>query len=168
MANTYTLIQAQTLASSAASVTFSSIPATFTDLLLRISARNTSTGGDCVITFNGSASSYTNKILTGNGTAASSTAGSITGLDSELVPSSYTASTFSNSDVYIPNYLSTSNSKSVSIDTVSENNAATAYADFIAGLWAATPAAITSITCTPNANNFAQYSTFYLYGIKNS
>ena len=39
MATTYTLITSQTLASSAASVTFSSIPSTYTDLVLRVSAR---------------------------------------------------------------------------------------------------------------------------------
>ena len=39
-ANTYTLISSNVLASSAATVTFSSIPATYTDLVLRVSARN--------------------------------------------------------------------------------------------------------------------------------
>jgi hypothetical protein len=44
MANTYTLIESQVLGSSAASVTFSAIPATYTDLVLKFSSRNDDTG----------------------------------------------------------------------------------------------------------------------------
>jgi len=39
MPSTYTLISSNVLGSSAASVTFSAIPSTYTDLVLRISAR---------------------------------------------------------------------------------------------------------------------------------
>jgi hypothetical protein len=38
MANTYTLIASNTLGASAASVTFSAIPSTYTDLVVRYSA----------------------------------------------------------------------------------------------------------------------------------
>ena len=77
-----------------------------------------------------------------------------------------TANTFANVSIYIPNYTS-ANYKSVSIDAVTENNATTAYAFLSAGLWSNT-AAITSATITNSSGNYVQYSTAYLYGIKNS
>ena len=75
MANTYTLISSNTLTSSAASVTFSSIPATYTDLVLRISARSdrVSTTDRLRLTFNSdTATNYSNITLVGDGAAASS------------------------------------------------------------------------------------------------
>ena len=56
-ANTYTLISSNVLGSSAASVTFSSIPATYTDLVLRVSAR-TDADDTSLITFNGTTTGY--------------------------------------------------------------------------------------------------------------
>jgi hypothetical protein len=79
-------------------------------------------------------------------------------------PSSATASTFASADIYIPNYTS-SDYKSISIDTVTEKNATDAYMRLTAGLWSNT-AAITSIGLNCSASgNFVQYSTFYLYGV---
>jgi hypothetical protein len=75
MANTYTLIESQVLGSSAASVTFSSIPATYTDLVLKVSVRsNRAAGFDNIdIRFNGdSASNYSRTIISGNGEEVSS------------------------------------------------------------------------------------------------
>ncbi len=75
-----------------------------------------------------------------------------------------TSNTFANAELYIPNYTS-SNYKSASTDSVTENNATSALAIMTAGLWSNT-AAITSITLTPDsATNFVQYSTFSLYGL---
>jgi hypothetical protein len=81
-----------------------------------------------------------------------------------------TANTFGSIDIFIPNYAS-SKYKSVSADSVTENNATAAFARFGAAVWSDT-AAITSLTLfnqdyTPS-NAFMQYSTAYLYGIKNS
>jgi hypothetical protein len=80
--------------------------------------------------------------------------------------STYTANTFSNIELYIPDYAGFNN-KSISNDGVSENNATTAQQAFQAILWRNT-AAITSISMTDGGGNFAQYSTATLYGIKNS
>jgi hypothetical protein len=156
----------------ATDITFSSIPATYTDLKVVISSRSTITGGPAEanrISFNGDTTNgnYTQKRLLGSGTAASSQ--SQTGREtffSTGVPA--TANTFANSEIYIPNYAS-ANAKSASIDTVSENNATEAYAALIAILWSGT-AAITSIAFTPEtpATSFVQYTTATLYGIKNS
>jgi hypothetical protein len=73
-----------------------------------------------------------------------------------------TANTFGSGDFYIPNYTS-ANYKSVSYDVTEENNATQSYSQLGAGLWSNT-AAITSITLTA-VPTFAQYSTFYLYGV---
>jgi hypothetical protein len=71
MANTYTLIESQVLGSSAASVTFSAIPATYTDLVLRVSAR-TDADDTSLITFNGTTTGYSITRLNGNGATATS------------------------------------------------------------------------------------------------
>jgi hypothetical protein len=169
MANTYKLINSNTVGSGGvSSVTFSSIPATYTDLLIVSSTRTdrASQTADWVkISFNGSTSSFSLRELEGDGTTAASYTGSQ--LAFFATASTATANTFGNSEVYIPNYTS-SNYKSYSANTVTENNATSANAAINAGLWSNT-AAITSISFTPNiGTNFVQYSTFYLYGILKS
>jgi len=173
MANTYTLIASSTVGSGgASSIDFTSIPSTYTDLLLKVSARNdaATTVGGLWIQFNGSTSSLSARNLYGTGSAAGSfTDTAIFGYSDAA---SATASTFSNVDFYVPNYAG-SNYKSVSVDAVMENNATAASASLGAGLWSNT-AAITSIKLQTFNNsssalaNFVQYSTAYLYGIKNS
>jgi len=81
-------------------------------------------------------------------------------------PSDYTSNTFANSENYLPNYAG-SNNKSMSVDVVTENNATASFTAFYAQLWTNT-AAVNRITLTPNAGNFAQYSTATLYGISNA
>ena len=168
---TYVKIASNTVgAGGAATVTFSSIPATYTDLVIKLSARgdsSTSTKYTIYGTFNGSTSSYSGKYLEGNGASAASGAMPTTGFGAgNFDNATFTANTFGNSEIYIPNYAS-ANYKSVSVDATTENNATTSYADFYAGLWSNT-AAITSVTLTPEAGNFVQYSTFTLYGISNA
>ncbi len=171
MANTYTLISSTTLGSTTASVTFSSIPQTYTDLLLKISSRTTNTSfGETIrirpnnLTTNGSA-----RVLRGfSGTSTSSyTYSSVLATNNSLGDGA-TASTFASIDVYIPNYTS-SNYKSFSSDAVSENNAADGRQDIIASLWSTT-AAITSLILDNDSTpfSFTANSTFYLYGIRNS
>lgn len=171
MANTYVLISSNTVGvGGAASVTFSSIPSTYTDLQIVASARGTNTAAYqyALITFNSSTSGYSYKILEGNGAAGSSFgSASDTSLQANIgTGSTATASVFGNFSLYIPNYAGSSN-KSASVDTVGENNATTAYMALEAGLLANT-AAITSITLTGSTFPFVQYSTFYLYGISKS
>jgi len=174
MANTYTLIASNTVGSGGTSaITFSSIPATYTDLLVKMTARGTDTstngwnqGG---ITFNSSAANYSSTIIVGRGDlAAVSFTGGSTALDYIFYISNSvtTANTFASTDIYIPNYAG-SNYKTVSSDFVEENNAARAIMGLNAGLWSDT-AAITSLTLTPSVGTLVQYSTAYLYGIKNS
>jgi len=167
MPNTYTLIASSTVGGGgAANVDLTSIPATYTDLVLVFSARSVRavTVEGIYLYFNNDTTNgnYAYKRLQGTGSTAAS--------DSSILVepgASATASTFGNASVYVPNYLG-STQKSFSADAVTENNATGAEAVLIAGKWSGT-SAITSIKLVPeSANNFAQYSTFYLYGIKNS
>ena len=167
MATTYTLISSVTVGSGGATtMTFSSIPQTYTDLLLKISSRNTTGGADNHrISFNGNTTSYSFRALEGNGSSAGSF-NDVVRLVGLINGSTSTASTFSNNEIYIPNYTS-SNNKSFSTDSVTENNGTTAYAQLWASLWSNT-AAITSIDIDANTLTFAQYTTAYLYGISNA
>ena len=174
MANTYTLISSNTVGSGGvASVTFSSIPATYTDLLVRASARVTTVDTEefLRLEFNGSGgTAYSSRIFYGNGSAtASASESGVANVNYAGMAnaSASTSNTFTNCEIYIPNYAG-SNNKSFSSNIAEEQNATKAFNVATAGLWANT-AAITSIKLTPaNAGTLVQYSTFYLYGIKNS
>jgi len=173
MANTYTLIASSIVGSGGATtITFSSIPSTYTDLLVKASLRNdrSAVAEDYGIFFNGDTTSgnYSAKELLGSGSAASSRSAYNYGL--LVVSNNSTANTFGNLEVYIPNYAGSA-AKSASVDAVTENNATEAYAGLTARLWTGT-AAITSITIDKGdsgvTNTFLQYSTAYLYGISSS
>lgn len=166
--NTFTLISSTTVgAGGTSAITFSSIPATYTDLCLKLSLRYNIAiiAGGLGLTLNGSTANFTYRYLEGNGSAASSGNGTGSFIGNS-VGASATSNTFSNTKIYIPNYAG-STYKSISIDAVTENNATTAYADLLANLWSVT-SAINSISIDVGANSFVQYSTAYLYGIKNS
>jgi hypothetical protein len=162
---TYQLIEAKTLGSSTASITFTSIPQTYTDLKVVFSVRNTSTENGLLVSFNGSSANFTNRRLYVSGTSIASYSGS--DLFTYIVRSDHTANTFGNTEIYIPNYTSSA-FKSITIDNVNENDASNSEMALMAGLWSQT-ANITSIgLASTGAGSLAQHSTFYLYGIKNS
>jgi len=170
---TYTLISSNVLSSSAASVTFSAIPSTFSDLVLKVSTR-----GDGATTFqfinfefNADASAiYSYTTLRGNGSAAASNATSSQTLGqvyNSTNGDSATANTFSNSEFYIPNYTSTT-SKPLSTFGAAETNATAAGLSANAHLFRNT-SAITSIKLWSNTGaNWMAGSSFYLYGISNA
>ena len=168
MANTYQLIEAKTLGSAVSSVTFSSIPSTYTDLELVFSARSSYsdiiTGYSIKFNSDATTSNYTYKRIYGGGSGTPSSDSSVNSLFANA--DSSTANTFGNGKIYISNYTS-SNAKSSSLDYVTENNATSAYAGLAALTWSGT-ATINSITITPTDGNLMINSTFYLYGIKNS
>jgi hypothetical protein len=174
MATTYTLISSNVLASSAASVTFSAIPATYTDLVVRFSARSDAAAIITTIRtrINGiTTSTYSLTRLVGDpsGSSVSSSAvSSGTGFTSTYaVADSATANTFSSNEIYIPSYTANQN-KPLSTFSVSENNSTEAYEQIAANLWSNT-AAITSIAFDfSGGQNFKSGSSFYLYGISNA
>ena len=169
MANTYTLIASSTVGSGgAASIDFTSIPSTYTDLLIKTSLRSAiaSINPGLLIKFNTSALNFTGVNVYGDGSAASSYTDTV-GEIGILAGNSATANTFGNCDIYIPNYAGSTN-KSFSVDSVNENNATSATQFLYANLWSQT-AAITAISLrSGGAVNLLQYSTAYLYGISNS
>jgi len=165
---TYTLISSVTVGSGgAASIEFTSIPNTYTDLAISTSQRISSASpwSDVSVSFNNSTSNLSSLWLNAEGgsTVGYGTSGSA--IYYWTAANSATSNTFGNGFIYIPNYAG-SNFKSVSIDNVGENNAANTILVFTAGLWSNT-SAITSVKLT-GANNFMQYSTAYLYGISNA
>ena len=165
---TYTLISSVTVGSGgAANIEFTSIPSTYTDLVIKNSLRATGATSGGFLTFNNNTTGYSERLLYGTGSASGSANNSGAGFvwAFETVLSTYTANTFSNGDIYIPNYTS-SNYKSVSVDNVQENNATASDQYLVAGLWSNT-SAITSIKLA-SGSTFAQHSTAYLYGISNA
>ena len=173
MPATYTLISSNVLSSSAASVTFSAIPATYTDLVLRISARtdNGAIQSNSRIQFNSDTSSnYSETWVRGNGaTAASSRVSNQTNiLEALLVDGNgATSNTFGSLEMYIPSYTVSQN-KPISTIAMTETNGTTAYIYATANLWRNT-AAITSIYIEAGATvNYLSGSSFYLYGISSS
>ena len=168
MANTYTLIASSTVGSGgASSIDFTSIPATYTDLVLKFSLRDgtyASTLATAYVKFNNTTANRSTRWLYGNGSAAGS--GNASNMYLPNIPgNTATASTFGNGELYIPNYAGSTN-KSSSADVVPEGNTSSTYMSLVANLWSDT-SAINQITLTSDGN-FAQYSTAYLYGIKNS
>ena len=165
----YVLLERITVgAAGASSVTFSSIPQTgYTDLVVKMTCRFDLPydAANLNIRFNGdSAANYSTRRLKGTGSAAISdnTSAATTMVFNYGAGDTLTANTFSNGEMYIPNYTS-ANYKSVSSDVVTENNATAAYTVLQAGLWSNT-AAITSIVIACDGNWKAN-STFYLYGV---
>ena len=152
-------------AGGAASIDFTSIPQTYTDLHLLVSLREeSSTSAVAFIKFNNSTANRSERYIQGNGSSA--TSGTTSVLQFIVCQPSDTASTFGNASIYIPNYTS-SNFKSVSSDSVSENNATGAFSRLVAGLWSDT-SAINQITITTNTGDVAEYSTATLYGVSNT
>ena len=163
---TFTQIGVAQVAGAGGSSTFdfTSIPSTYTDLVIKLSARATSSGGWVNVTFNGTSSNLSGRYLYANPNNAP-----VSGTGAPILytnPSGVTASVFGSSELYVTNYAASAN-KSMSIDTINENNGTATDMLFQAALWSDS-AAITRITLTPNTGLLAQYSTAYLYGVSNA
>jgi len=169
MATTYNLIQRTLLTSTTATISFTSIPQTYTDLVFLISARqNSSNYGGFYMKFNGSVvnSNVTAKRMFGNsGGVYNSTSTEMTW----VYGSGMTANAFSGGQIYIPNYTS-SNNKSAWLEGTQESNMGVTQM-LTAWLWSQT-AAVTQVDFGvfdggyPDA--FVQHSSISLYGISNA
>jgi hypothetical protein len=153
----------------AASVTFSSIPATYTDLIIVASARHTSATGDNLIAqLNGTTTGYTSRYLGGTGLGVENYTASSLGITSGLLMgniggTSYTANTFQASQITIPNYAGTT-AKICIANGGFENNGTTGNHSITTSQSTVT-AAITSILIKSAFYNLAEHSTFSLYGV---
>jgi hypothetical protein len=168
MPNNYVLLETIALTQSATSVTFDNLPTSgYTDLKVVISGRDSSStgvsGGGYSFTIypNGLSTNISQRSIFG---AGSGTPGSYTDTQmyNPIEMNADTANTYSNVEIYVPNYRS-SNPKSFNIDGVTENNATSAASRLAAGLWNST-AAITSLQFNAYSTWMAG-STFSLYGI---
>ena len=168
MPNNYVLLETIALTQSAASVTFDNLPTSgYTDLKVVASARGVTVRADdyLKIAFNNVSTNQTARLLYGTGSAAGSQTDTL--IYGPISGDGGTASTFGSTEFYIPNYRSTTAAKSVSIESVQENNTTTATMYLNAGLWnPSTQAAITTITLSPYyGTGFTANSTFSLYGV---
>ena len=159
--STYTPIATTTLGSAQAAYTFSSIPSTYTDLVLISSDVNA--GADyAFIRFNSdSGANYSGTLLDGSGSAASS--GRLTnGSGSPFANGIYIGQTVNAQNTRIINIMNYANT--TTLKTVLTRSSLTTFVSAYVGLWNNT-AAITSITLTANGTTFSTGSTFTLYGI---
>jgi hypothetical protein len=160
------LIETKTLGAAAASIEFTSIPQTFTDVVMTCSIRDTSASvlNNFILRINGVSTNSTIRTLFGNGSSASTYSDTAIFAEGGANGNNSTANTFSNVQFYFPNYSGSTN-KSVSIDSVTENNATLGLQAISAGLWSQTTA-INSLGIVPNGVvNFVAGSTISLYGI---
>lgn len=174
MPATYTLIASNTLSSSAASVTFSAIPATYTDLVLRMSSRQatSNTTDEMVIRYNGiTTTTYSTTTVNGQGSTTYSFRASNQTYFGDLGVSegnSPTASTFGSVEIYIPNYTVAAHIPSSGTSAIENNSATNNWVGATAGLWR-NNGPVSSISITAGSSStFNSGSSFFLYGIKSS
>ena len=161
MPATYEPIATQTLGSATASITFSSIPATYTDIVL-VCRQATNADANTQLQFNGdTGSNYSTTFLRGNGTAASSARDSN---QTQMNLESFGFPTSAFGAITIANIMNYSNS-TTNKTTLSRGSNANTGVTAASHLWRNT-AAITSMTILNNASTFSAGSVFTLYGIK--
>lgn len=178
MANTFTLINSTTLASDQSTIVFSSIPQTYTDLVLKASLQVNKASptvfrymyyvlnGDTTNTW------YSDTYLLGDGAStASGRDSSATAANTAETPVNATgggANVFTNFELYLPNYTSTT-SKPFTQNTAMERNVTSGAYNMQQALLYRNTTAITSIGLyISTADNWITGSTAYLYGIKSS
>lgn len=165
--STMTPIATNTLTAAAASVTFSNLPQTYTDLVLVMNGQSVqaTTYDNLIIQFNGdTGSNYSRTRLNGySGGAVSERSSNATShLIGPITGTSYSSSIFSPSITQIQNYTNTTTNKTA----LYRSNSQDGYVQAGVALWRNT-AAITSITIqTLSGSNLAANCTFTLYGIK--
>ena len=153
---TYIALATTTLGSAASSVTFSSIPATYRDLILVMDAVSTSTRGIIMRVNGDSGGNYSYVYANGDGSSATSAAASgQTAFTQGAVATSKTNNIFQFMD-----YSATDKHKTL----LSRFNGASLSTQMAAERWANT-SAITSIAISITVTTFSAGSTFSLYGV---
>jgi hypothetical protein len=160
--STYTPIATTTLGSVATSYTFSSIPNTYTDLVLVMNSIADSTAFHIYARYNSdSGSNYSQTILYGDGTSAGSTRETSQAQSRFSYGGAVRTTSPTTTIVNFENYSNTTTYKTV----IARNGRASDGTDAVISLWRST-AAINSIQIFNSASvNFAVGSTFTLYGI---
>jgi hypothetical protein len=169
MALTYQLIQGITgqgnpytvpASSTVANVTFSNIPSTYTDLVVRVSGRSSAASPEgTYITFNGSQSNFSGTYILGDGSSPS--IGNIARYIGSIYGGGSSSNVFNCSYIYISNY-SSATTKTFTVSNAAENNATQGYNNIMGGQWA-NNSIINSVRI--ESTGFTQNSSFTLYGI---
>lgn len=173
MPSTYTLISSNILSTATASVTFSALPTTYTDLVLRASVRGNGSGYNSPFRLKINAdtgNNYSRTRVYGIGSSAVSNRASneADNIDTSFFnQSTSTSDTFSSIEVYVPNYRSTVD-KPISGDGALENNSTADWIRSAHSVLYRTSSAITSLEFFTNSGSFVSGSSFYLYGISKS
>jgi hypothetical protein len=165
MPNTYTELLKTTVSTTTNTVSFTSIPQTYTDLRLVIAAGETGGGNGGFITFNndgGTGSLYSFTRMVGDGSSASSARGTNRNTNTWVLGNGIAVPT-TPTDVATIDIMNYSNTTTFKTSLARENNAAGGTVANVI-LWRNT-AAINRIDITYSAANFAVGSTFSLYGI---
>jgi hypothetical protein len=159
--NTYVALDKVTVGTATSSITFSSIPQGYTDLVIVTNLKGSGSANYPIIELNGdTGNNYSETFITGNGSTASSARYSNTvGYLINNVVTTTTDFSFNNI-IHLMNYSNTTTYKTV----LSRANAAGSGTEAGVLLWRNT-SAISSITIRTNGNNWATGSTFSLYGI---
>ena len=160
MTATYKKIATSTLGSSQADVTFSSIPATYTDLVLISNVKLTTSGGEYIAYQLNSNTSvvYSSTYLYGTGSSA------LSGRVSDEASGRFGNGGISNFEVNITNFNNYSNT-TTNKTVISRSSLTGSFTLVYCSLWRNT-SAINSIRLFPSTANWASGSTFTLYGIK--
>ena len=161
MATTYTLISSVTVNTATNTISFTSIPQTYTDLVIKASLRGSTTTTTFAVQVNGTTITSVIRLFGGGNFTSADTFN-----EHYINPSDFTANAFGSTDLYFPNYA-TSINKTYGVDSVGENDATQAYMNFASNLTNITNP-ITSINLIRTSGNFVQYSSADLYGISNA
>lgn len=152
-------------ASPVSSISFTSIPATYTHLQIRFTALNSAVVNSQFQFNSDTGANYSNHQLFGDGASASAA----NGANASFMLASYSANTTANytnaAIIDILDYANTNKYKTTRGLAGVDINAAGGYITYRTGNWRST-AAVTSIQIFPSSGNFTQYSSFALYGIK--
>lgn len=175
MAATYYLISNTTLSSAQTTVTISSIPATYTDLILRVSARNNASGSSndnvyCKINNDGGANYQVSHIYGytgGSGANFQGGSGATTSITIYETDTSTLANTFAQAEIYFQGYTTAYTKQWIDHAVAPSNRTGTGIISWYSGRWQS-GAVISSLVLTPNAGQFIAGSSFILYGIKNT
>lgn len=163
MAATYEAIATYTIGTAQSSYTFTSIPSTFTDIILVTSIQATSSGQGLYLQFNGdTGSNYSYTYFRGNG--STTTSGGATNSDLCLLSTISEPPTtgFANYIAQLQNYAGSTYKTSLV-----RANAAGAGLAAIVNLWRST-SAINQVKIFTSVGNLNTGSTFTLYGIRSA
>jgi hypothetical protein len=170
MALSYKKIASQELTTTTASVVFTSIPQTYTDLMVRFTARaNTAdTNVNVYLRFNGdNAGVYSSRQMSWYSTATNynQSVSGRTQIDNGpwATGANITSNVFASNTVYVPRYTQVIPHQ-VSILGGINNGATNSWAIDTAGLYSVSDAIVT-VALFPYSGSFVAGSNFYLYGI---